>query len=199
MNETLLVFLPDAEATVRLGYCLAKHYPGRLLLCLRGPLGAGKTSLVKGVAAGFDIDGVVTSPTFTMLNEYEGEHKVLYHFDLYRLGEDLKFAGLSQPDGDAGIIDNELVWEIVEILQLGSPVAVEWPEFSEDLFSRYDRFDLEIRYLSTGSGLANGRQVTIRAFGSGPLSFLPALADKLSQENLAVQPRAVDENEAPGA
>ena len=62
---------------------------GRLLrpgdvLCLRGDLGAGKTLLVQGIAAGLGIKGNVTSPTFTILNVYEGPVP-LHHFDLYRL------------------------------------------------------------------------------------------------------------------
>ena len=62
---------------------------GRLLrpgdnICLNGDLGAGKTLLVQGIAAGLDIKGNVTSPTFTILNVYEGPVPV-HHFDLYRL------------------------------------------------------------------------------------------------------------------
>lgn len=55
------------------------------VISLVGDLGAGKTTFAKGFAKGFGIDGTITSPTFTLLNEYESTGKKLYHFDLYRL------------------------------------------------------------------------------------------------------------------
>lgn len=184
----LTVFLPDAEATVALGLYLAKHYPGRLLLCLSGPLGAGKTSLVKGIARGFDIEDTVTSPTFTMLNEYENETTVLYHFDLYRLGEDLKLS--EQTEDNSGNTGNAFIWELSEILQLNSPVAVEWPEFAGDLFKGADHFCVDLQYASGAAG--DGRQAVIKAVGRGPESFLSALADKLSQGSLEEYIQVVD-------
>jgi tRNA threonylcarbamoyladenosine biosynthesis protein TsaE len=55
------------------------------VLTLTGPLGAGKTVVVKGLARGLGFAGEVTSPTFTLLHEYHGGKMPLYHFDLYRL------------------------------------------------------------------------------------------------------------------
>jgi tRNA threonylcarbamoyladenosine biosynthesis protein TsaE len=55
------------------------------IFCLKGPLGAGKTVFAQGLAQGLGIDHRVTSPTFTLMNVYEGGRLTLYHFDLYRL------------------------------------------------------------------------------------------------------------------
>ena len=73
------------EETFELGRTLGSHLSGGELLLLKGPLGAGKTHFAKGIAAGLDIDPVeVTSPSFTLVNQYEGRLR-LYHIDLYRL------------------------------------------------------------------------------------------------------------------
>jgi len=76
--------------TVEIGEALAKSlFPGDLVN-LNGTLGAGKTLLVKGIGQGLGIDpSAVTSPTFAIINEYEGTTFPLYHFDLYRLESDL--------------------------------------------------------------------------------------------------------------
>ena len=74
----------SAEETRRLGVVLGAHaQPGDLIL-LRGRLGAGKTTLVQGVAQGLGVTGLVTSPSFTLVHEHQGRMK-LYHLDLYRL------------------------------------------------------------------------------------------------------------------
>lgn len=72
------------EETFVLGEKLAKYLPNGAVLCLTGNLGAGKTLLVQGVAAGFQVADDVTSPTFALMNVYQGK-SVLYHFDLYRM------------------------------------------------------------------------------------------------------------------
>jgi len=77
----------SAEETTALGRKLAaKMLPPKLVL-LRGDLGAGKTTLVKGIAAGFGAatEDEVTSPTFTLVHEYRGPMATLYHIDLYRV------------------------------------------------------------------------------------------------------------------
>lgn len=89
--------------------------PGTVLV-LSGPLGAGKTSFVQGLARGLDIAGVVNSPTFTLVKEYCGRLP-LYHFDLYRLDE------------------AEELWELgfEEYLLGGGVCALEWGELVTQL------------------------------------------------------------------
>ncbi|HWR40018.1 MAG TPA: tRNA (adenosine(37)-N6)-threonylcarbamoyltransferase complex ATPase subunit type 1 TsaE [Patescibacteria group bacterium] len=72
------------EETFALGQLLGQGLKSGDVVCLTGDLGAGKTLLTQGIANGLEVDGPVTSPTFTILNVYEGRGE-LYHFDLYRL------------------------------------------------------------------------------------------------------------------
>jgi tRNA threonylcarbamoyladenosine biosynthesis protein TsaE len=72
------------EYGLRLG---AELSPGAVV-ALTGELGAGKTTLAKGIARGLGVTDEITSPTFTIINEYTSGRLPLYHFDVYRLGED---------------------------------------------------------------------------------------------------------------
>ena len=77
----------SAEETTEVGHRLATELkPGSIVL-LRGDLGAGKTTMVKGIAEGFHAAEAeeVTSPTFTLIHEYRGPEVTLYHIDLYRI------------------------------------------------------------------------------------------------------------------
>ena len=98
--------------TEALGAALAKLlWPGAVV-AFTGDLGAGKTAFVRGMAQGLGVAGRVTSPTFTIVNEYEGGRLPLFHFDLYRLAS-------SDELFDIG-------WE--DYLRRGGVCAVEWSE-----------------------------------------------------------------------
>ncbi|MBF0479622.1 MAG: tRNA (adenosine(37)-N6)-threonylcarbamoyltransferase complex ATPase subunit type 1 TsaE [Candidatus Omnitrophica bacterium] len=86
-QHNLITHSPDE--TIVLGAKLAKELKPGSIICLFGDLGAGKTTLVKGFAKGLRLKADdVHSPTFTLLNIYEGKgRRTLYHFDLYRLAE----------------------------------------------------------------------------------------------------------------
>lgn len=77
----------SAEETIAFGRRLAADLSPPLIVLLRGDLGAGKTTLVKGIAEGFGAARAedVTSPTFTLVHEYRGTQTTLYHIDLYRI------------------------------------------------------------------------------------------------------------------
>ncbi len=77
----------SAEETIALGSALAEKLTPPKLVLLRGDLGAGKTTLVKGIAEAFDAASQddVTSPTFTLIHEYHGPSTTVYHVDLYRI------------------------------------------------------------------------------------------------------------------
>ena len=77
----------SAEETIAFGRTLAELLAPPKLVLLRGDLGAGKTTLVKGIAAAFEAaaEEDVTSPTFTLVHEYRGPRADLYHIDLYRV------------------------------------------------------------------------------------------------------------------
>ena len=104
------------EETELLGETLAKKLMGGEILAYRGDLGAGKTAFTRGLARGLGISDRVTSPTYTIVNEYEGGRLPLFHFDMYRL------------DSADDLFD--IGWE--DYLLRGGVCAVEWSENVSD-------------------------------------------------------------------
>ena len=102
----------SVEETEQLGQALAEHLGPGTVVAFTGDLGAGKTAFVRGLARGLGIPDRVTSPTFTIVNEYEGGRLPLFHFDMYRLAS-------SEELFDIG-------WE--DYLARGGVCAVEWSE-----------------------------------------------------------------------
>lgn len=106
----------SAEQTERVGAALAVHLHSGDIVAYYGDLGAGKTAFTRGLASGLGIQECVTSPTYTIVNEYLGGRLPLFHFDMYRLGS-------SDELFDIG-------WE--DYLVRGGICAVEWSENVED-------------------------------------------------------------------
>ena len=104
------------EETERVGAALGKILNPGTVLAYRGDLGAGKTAFTRGLARGLGYRDMVTSPTYTIVNEYLGGRLPLFHFDMYRLGcaEDLWDIG----------------WD--DYLDRGGICAVEWSENVEE-------------------------------------------------------------------
>jgi tRNA threonylcarbamoyladenosine biosynthesis protein TsaE len=98
----------SAEETTAFGRTLAGVLAPPKLVLLRGDLGAGKTTLVKGIAAAFEAasEEDVTSPTFTLVHEYRGPRATLYHIDLYRVDtpRELETLGLDDLVGENSIL-----------------------------------------------------------------------------------------------
>jgi tRNA threonylcarbamoyladenosine biosynthesis protein TsaE len=98
----------SAEETIAFGRTLTELLSPPKLVLLRGDLGAGKTTLVKGIAAGFEAaqEDDVTSPTFTLVHEYRGPRAHLYHIDLYRIDtpRELETLGLDDLRSDNGLL-----------------------------------------------------------------------------------------------
>ena len=90
----------SAEETIAFGRKLAAKLSPPLIVLLRGDLGAGKTTLVKGIAEGFGAARAedVTSPTFTLVHEYRGPRTTLYHIDLYRIDTERELETLGLDD-----------------------------------------------------------------------------------------------------
>ena len=106
-------YLSRSEAeTEALGERLAAVLTPGAVVAYRGGLGMGKTAFTRGLAKGLGYGGRVTSPTFTIVNEYEGGRLPLFHFDMYRLA-----------DADALF---DIGWE--DYLDRGGVCAVEWSE-----------------------------------------------------------------------
>ena len=110
-------FLTHGELeTEALGARLAAVLTPGAVVAYRGGLGMGKTAFTRGLARGLGYQGRVTSPTFTIVNEYEGGRLPLFHFDMYRLeGADALF---------------DIGWE--DYLDRGGVCAVEWSELAEE-------------------------------------------------------------------
>ena len=103
--------------TEELGRKLAEKLPGGSVVAMYGDLGAGKTAFVRGMAKGMGLSCRVSSPTFTIVNEYLGERELI-HFDMYRLSSaDELF---------------DIGWE--DYLSRGAVCAVEWSENVQDAF-----------------------------------------------------------------
>jgi tRNA threonylcarbamoyladenosine biosynthesis protein TsaE len=124
-------FLSHSENhTLALGIALAKLLKNGDVISLKGPLGAGKTCFIKGLAMGLGIDAdQVNSPSYTIVNEYHGE-KDLYHFDLYRL------------EGEADL--NNIGWD--DYLTRDGIIAVEWGEKAGQLLPK-KHIEVEIEML----------------------------------------------------
>lgn len=133
------------QETEAIGVELAQRLVPGTVVAFTGDLGAGKTAFVRGMARGLGVPARVTSPTFTIVNEYEGGRLPLFHFDLYRIGsEDELF---------------DIGWE--DFLRRGGICAVEWSENVEGALSEALRID--IRRGSTDSE----RSITITGEGFG--------------------------------
>lgn len=104
------------EETEALGQRLAVQLNAGDIIAFTGDLGAGKTAFTRGLARGLGVTARITSPTFTIVNEYEGGRLPLFHFDMYRLGS-------SDELYDIG-------WE--DYLERGGICAVEWSEIVDD-------------------------------------------------------------------
>ena len=85
------------EETLKFGETIGRAAPGGTVIAFRGDLGAGKTTLSKGIARGLGISEELTSPTYTIISEYAGR-LTLFHMDAYRLGGSADFAEIGGPE-----------------------------------------------------------------------------------------------------
>ncbi|MBO5544364.1 MAG: tRNA (adenosine(37)-N6)-threonylcarbamoyltransferase complex ATPase subunit type 1 TsaE [Oscillospiraceae bacterium] len=128
--------------TEQAGAELAGMLSAPCTVCLYGPMGAGKTAFVRGMAAGLKIRDIVSSPTFTIVNEYPGNPELI-HFDMYRLSSSEELF--------------EIGWE--DYLAREAILAVEWSENVEDIFDGSE-VRVQIEKLSD-----TGRRITAEGGG----------------------------------
>jgi tRNA threonylcarbamoyladenosine biosynthesis protein TsaE len=132
-SRTWQAYLADEAATIAFGATLVPELADAPVVFLRGQLGAGKTTLVKGILRALGHQGSVKSPTYTLLEPYEVSGRTVYHLDLYRIGdsEELDFIGIDE------LMDAEAI------------KLVEWPERGA---GRLPEPDVEIRLSLEGEG-----------------------------------------------
>lgn len=114
------VISENEEMTKLIAKKYAQSIKSPVVISLVGDLGAGKTTFTKGFAEGLDIQDLVTSPTFTIMNEYNSGRLPLYHFDMYRLGSKEEAIELGFE-------------EYFDLRKLNGVAVVEWAENVEGL------------------------------------------------------------------
>lgn len=149
-GKIMELYLEDSKATEHLGQLLGTKVQDGDVICLTGDLGAGKTLLTQGLATSLGVAAEdVTSPTFTIMNIYEGTDLEIRHFDLYRLNrpEELADIGFDEYCGGEGV------------------TVIEWAElFPEELPEEY----LQITLLHAGEG----RKAIVTAKGTRAAELL---------------------------
>jgi tRNA threonylcarbamoyladenosine biosynthesis protein TsaE len=140
MTSQFEVFLADEDATLNLGRKLARGLVPGILIKLRGSLGAGKTTIARGILRGLGFEGRVKSPTYSLVELYELSRLDLYHFDFYRFVDphELIESGLRDAFNNTNVC------------------IVEWPERADTLLPAAD---IEVGLSMTDSG----RTVTVAA------------------------------------
>jgi len=132
-RRNAVVFLPDEDAMVCFGQNLATHLDEVMLITLKGDLGAGKTTLCRGLLRGLGHRDAVKSPTYTIVEPYDLPLGMVYHFDLYRVNDpqELDYIGFTD------YLDN------------GMLSMVEWPEHGSEYLDKTD-VHLTIEHRSSG-------------------------------------------------
>ena len=134
------VTMKDEYDTIELAQNLESEKFPNMIICLNGELGSGKTLFTKGFAKALGIKDNITSPTFSIIKEYDGELP-LYHMDVYRL------------DGDTSGVNIE------EYYTKGGVVIIEWADTMKDILPK-ERLDIKIKVLDE-----NKRVLVITPYG----------------------------------
>lgn len=121
-DTVFTAFLPDEAATLALGAAIARVLRPGMTVFLEGNLGAGKTTLTRGILRGLGFTGRVKSPTYTLVEPYTVSNLYLYHFDLYRFGDPSEWE-------DAGFRD---------YFNPQSVCLIEWADKAEGLLPKAD-------------------------------------------------------------
>jgi len=139
--EALRRHLPDHEATMRAGAALAPGLRGGMVVTLSGPLGSGKTTLVRGMLRGLGWTGPVKSPSYALVEHYQFSSLYFYHFDFYRVegSEEWDSAGFAEyfrPDAVALIEWPERVSGRIGVVDIAAKLGHAEPGRDLELLAR---------------------------------------------------------------
>ena len=125
------MFFKNTSETIAFGQDFVTNLKPKSIVILKGPIGAGKTSFVKGIGQGLCIKESITSPTFSLSNHYQSGSMYLIHMDLYRI--------------DSSLSARELFIQEEEELETNNGLLIiEWPELIEPILEIY--WKIEINY-----------------------------------------------------
>ena len=150
MDQNTLDFISHGAAqTRRLGMRLGRLFVGGEVVCLIGTLGTGKTCLAQGIGRGLGIHEMITSPTFTLINEYRAR-LVFYHIDLYRIVD----------------VGDTLAFGLDEYLYGDGVCVIEWAERVEQIWPQ-EYLQIHLRHTDETK-----RGLTFRGFGARYVDLL---------------------------
>lgn len=132
----------NEEETKKIGYDLGLNAKAGDIFCLKGDLGVGKTVFTKGFAEGLAINDHITSPTFTIVNEYTGRLP-FYHFDVYRIGDPDEMYDIGYEEYFFG--DGVCLVEWAELIEELIPQNAIWITIEKDLQKSLSYRKIEVK------------------------------------------------------
>lgn len=164
MKVLLRINVDNIKETEKIGYMLGKLLTGGEIICMIGDLGAGKTTMTQSIAKGLDVEDYVTSPTFTIINEYSGRCP-LYHFDVYRIND----------------VDEMYDLGYEEYFYSNGVSIIEWANIIEEILPT-ERLNIEISKKDNNEG----REIAINGRGNKYLNVIEKMEEELKKnENLS--------------
>ena len=141
------MLLKNLEETIKFGYNFSLELKAKSIILLKGQIGAGKTSLVKGIAEGLQIKENITSPTFALSHHYNSGKLPLIHMDLYRLeqtssAQELFIEEEDELEQNNGIMVIEWPEKIISIVDEYWLIEIKYSEGSNRILKIYDPYDL---------------------------------------------------------
>jgi tRNA threonylcarbamoyladenosine biosynthesis protein TsaE len=156
-GEDLTIVSHNLAQTQELGVVLGELLEGQEIICLEGELGTGKTSLIQAIGRAKGVREPITSPTFTLVNEYHGTRVSLHHVDLYRLES-----------------AEEIVQAGIDACFYGESIClVEWAEKARAILPA------EHLYITLAHGGGDSRHITVQARGHSYRTILARLKDSM--------------------
>ncbi|SCG81966.1 UPF0079 ATP-binding protein [Proteiniborus sp. DW1] len=153
----LKININNITETEKVGYILGKLLTGGEVICMTGDLGAGKTTMTQSIAKGLDVDDYVTSPTFTIINEYQGRCP-LYHFDVYRIND----------------VDEMYDLGYEEYFYSDGVSIIEWADIIKEILPK-ERLNIEINKKDN----IDNREIIIYGNGEKYINIIKLLSEKI--------------------